>query len=72
MFDPTPQEMASWPAPNYVNPHILVPAVYGVTITFTGLMLPFIFTRIYMRLRSQGLLGIDDYIIIGAAVRYRS
>jgi hypothetical protein len=72
MLAPTPQEMASWPAPNYINPHTLVPAVYGVTITFTVLMLPFIFARIRMRLRVKGSLGIDDYIILGAAVRYHS
>jgi hypothetical protein len=68
MFAPTLQEMASWPAPNYINPQTLVPAVYGVTIAFTVLMLPFVFARIHMRLRSKGSLLIDDYIIVGAAV----
>jgi hypothetical protein len=67
MSAPTLQEMASWPAPNYVNPHTLVPAVYGATIPFTLLMLPFIFVRLHMRLQSKGRLFIDDYIILGAA-----
>jgi hypothetical protein len=65
---PTLQEMALWPAPNYINPHTLVPAVYGATIAFTVLMLPFVFARMHTRLRSRGHLGIDDYIILGAAV----
>jgi hypothetical protein len=43
-----------------------------VMVTFTVLMLPFIITRVHMRLRSKGKLGADDFIIIFAAVRYRS
>jgi hypothetical protein len=35
-------------------------------------MLAFVFTRMRMRLRAKGSLGIDDYIILGAAVRQHS
>jgi hypothetical protein len=72
MSTPTLQEIASWPAPNYVNPHTRVPALIGVMTSFTVLMLPFIAVRIQMRLRSKGKLGMDDYTIIIAAVRHRS
>jgi hypothetical protein len=68
MSVPTLADMATWPTPNYVDPITIVPAIKGVMTTFTVLMLPFVATRMQMRLRSKGNLGADDYIIIFAAV----
>jgi hypothetical protein len=68
MTIPTPAEMAQWPHPNYVNPKTVVPALKGVMITFTVLMLPFIITRVKMRLQTKGRLGTDDCIIVFASV----
>jgi hypothetical protein len=68
MTTPTLADMATWPKPNYVDPVTVVPALKAVMSTFTVLMLPFVATRVQMRLRSKGKLGADDYIIIFAAV----
>jgi hypothetical protein len=68
MSIPTPAEMALWPRPNYVNPKTVAPALKGVMIAFTVLMLPFIVTRVKMRLQMKGRLGTDDYIIVFASV----
>jgi hypothetical protein len=68
MSVPTLADMATWPHPNYVDPVTVVPALKGVMATFTVLMLPFVATRVQMRMRSKGKLGMDDYIIMFAAV----
>ena len=67
MSAPTPEEIAHWPAPNYVNPSTRVPALIGVMTSFTVAMLPFVIARIHMRLRLKGRLRIDDWVIINSA-----
>jgi hypothetical protein len=69
MTTPTLADMATWPKPNYVDPITVVTPLKGVMSAFTLLMLPFVITRVQMRLRSKGKLGADDYIIIFASVR---
>jgi hypothetical protein len=65
---PTVEQMAHWPAPNYINPSTRVPAVIAVMVVFTTLMVPFLITRIYIRLKIRGGVKLDDWIILTAAV----
>ncbi|OCK81925.1 hypothetical protein K432DRAFT_350062 [Lepidopterella palustris CBS 459.81] len=48
MAQPTPEEMAHWPPPNYTDPETRVSAVLGVLISTTALML--LFTAIVISL----------------------
>ena len=68
MSTPTAADMAHWPAPNYVNPSTHGPIMIGVMSAFTLAMIPFVISRIHMRLRLKGKLGIDDWIILACAV----
>jgi hypothetical protein len=68
MASPTPEEIAQWPPPNYVNPSTRVSALIAVMASFTIAMLPFLIARIYMRRCLRGRPGVDDWIIIGSAV----
>ncbi len=68
MSAPTPAEMAAWPAPNYVNPSTLTNATISVTTIATVTMLPCVIIRLYFRRRLKGRFGIDDIVIIIAAV----
>jgi hypothetical protein len=66
---PTPEEIAAWPAPNYVNPNTRVPEFVAVLVCGLALMLPFIVGRIYIRMKVRRQFGTDDWIILAAAVR---
>ena len=68
MSAPTPAEMAAWPAPNYVNPPTMTNATISVTTIATLAMLPCVISRLYFRRRLKGRYGIDDIVIIIAAV----
>ncbi|KAF2503195.1 hypothetical protein BU16DRAFT_448722 [Lophium mytilinum] len=63
---PTPAEIASWPAPNYINPKTHRPFVLGVEIPLTAFAV--LFGRFYSRTILRRTLGIDDWIMLGAAV----
>jgi hypothetical protein len=68
MSAPTPAEMAKWPAPNYVDPATLTKTTSAVMTIATIAMLPCVISRLHFRLRLKGKLGIDDVVIIIAAV----
>jgi hypothetical protein len=68
MSVPTPQEMAGWPLPNYVNPETRVAPQLGVIITGTIAMVVFVVGRVISRLKMQANFLTDDYIIFVAAV----
>jgi hypothetical protein len=72
MATPTAEDMAHWPAPNYVNPSTRAPALIGVMTSSTIAMLPFLISRIHMRLQLKRRLDIDDWIIISCAVSKQS
>ena len=56
-------------APNYDNPYdSMVGTIHGVNISFTILSVLIVALRIYSRIVCVGRLGIDDYIIVVAAV----
>jgi hypothetical protein len=55
---PTPADMASWPAPNYVNPETRRPLVLGVEIPLMILIVIFTVLRFYSRLTIVRKLGI--------------
>jgi hypothetical protein len=60
--------MASFPQPNYANPHTRVAAVTGMAIVGLVIMIPFVVARLYVR-RSRRIFWIDDWLIVAAAVR---
>ncbi|KAF2870875.1 hypothetical protein BDV95DRAFT_607990 [Massariosphaeria phaeospora] len=65
---PTPQEMAAWPAPNYVDPETRRPLVLGINIPLLVLMIAFISMRFYSRTVIVRALGKDDWFMLAAAV----
>ncbi|PGH05023.1 hypothetical protein AJ79_06910 [Helicocarpus griseus UAMH5409] len=68
MSMPTPEEMAKWPPPNYVNPDTRVPETLGVLIGGMSVMLFFVAGRIYTRMRLQVGFGVDDWIIFAGVL----
>jgi len=68
MSAPTPEEIAHWPAPNYVNPKTRAVPLIAVLIVGTVLMLPFVIGRTFTRKQLKARFGIDDWIIFVAAV----
>lgn len=69
MSAPTPEEIAHWPAPNYVDPQTRAVPLIAVLVISTVLMLPFVVGRVHMRVNLNGGFGIDDWVILAAAVR---
>ncbi|OCK75112.1 hypothetical protein K432DRAFT_429625 [Lepidopterella palustris CBS 459.81] len=67
MSAPTPEQMANWPAPNYINPETRVNVALGWIITTMTLMLLFIAARIYSRAVIKGSFGRDDWVMTVAA-----
>lgn len=56
-----------FPPPNFVNPTTRVPLVLGLTISTCVLLLLLIAARLYARSRLRNALGIDDWMMLGAA-----
>ena len=65
----TPEEMANWSAPNYVNPETRVNLALGWILSTMTLMLIFLAARLYSRAILKAALGADDWAIAAAAVR---
>ncbi|OCK91609.1 uncharacterized protein K441DRAFT_688848 [Cenococcum geophilum 1.58] len=68
MVTATPEEMANWPTPNYVNPETRVNLALGWILSTTTLMLIFLAARLYSRATLKAALGADDWVIAAAAV----
>ena len=67
MATATPEQMASWPEPNYTNPETRGPIVTGLTAPTLALAIIFTAARFYGRGILRHVLGIDDWIM-GAAM----
>jgi hypothetical protein len=66
----TPEEMASWPAPNFDNPQSCSPVLIGLTAPTMALVFVFTGVRFYGKGILRNALGLDDWIMLVAAVRY--
>jgi hypothetical protein len=67
----TLEQIANFPAPNYVNPQTRVAPLAGLAALGLSIMIPFIVARIYVRYL-RGVFWRDDWIIVAAAVRQPS
>ncbi|PSN71300.1 hypothetical protein BS50DRAFT_584806 [Corynespora cassiicola Philippines] len=65
---PTPEEVAAWPAPNYVNPITRRPLVLGVDIPLIFLVALVVSARFYSRTVIIRALGTDDWFMLAAGV----
>lgn len=64
----TPEILASWPTPNYVNPVSRGRAVEAAAYTTTIAMLLFVGARYYVRENQKAGLGVDDLLLLASAV----
>ena len=71
MREPPPDVVASWPAPNYINPQTRGPALIVVELLTVFISTVCIALRLYVKARIIHSVGWDDWLIIGAAVRTR-
>jgi hypothetical protein len=65
---PTPEEFASFPPPNYVDPVNQLPLAMAVLIPMTVLVIGFVSCRFYCRTVLVNTLGWDDWAMMVAAV----
>ncbi|KAM3071861.1 hypothetical protein ACMFMG_009716 [Clarireedia jacksonii] len=65
---PSPEVIASWPPPNYINPERRGNAVIIVVAVFFPVALFTLLTRIYTRIRISKSFGLDDWLIVAAMV----
>ncbi|KAF2264575.1 hypothetical protein CC78DRAFT_516787 [Lojkania enalia] len=68
MTTATPKEIADWPAPNYENPVSRHGLVTGLTIPTMSLVVIFMGIRFYGKGVLRRALGLDDWIMLAAAV----
>jgi type IV secretory pathway VirB3-like protein len=64
----TPEEMAAWPKPNFVDPVTRAPIVTGLTISTMVLVTVFTAMRFYGKGILRSALGLDDWMMLVAAV----
>lgn len=60
----SPEIIASWPTPNYVNPETRGPALIYVCIIFSGIGAILCAARVYSRLFITRAPGVDDILIV--------
>ncbi|KAF2713200.1 hypothetical protein K504DRAFT_517170 [Pleomassaria siparia CBS 279.74] len=65
---PTAEQMAAWPAPNYVNPQTRRPLVLGIEIPLMILVIIFTAVRFYSRTVIIRALGMDDWFMLAASL----
>jgi hypothetical protein len=63
-----PGQEHHFPPPNYLNPTTRVPVVLALTISTCSLVLVLMSGRLYARSHLKSVLGIDDWMMLGAAV----
>lgn len=66
---PPPEVLASWPAPNYDDPHTQGPASVIVNVIFITLVVVTVGLRMYCRAFVRRWFGLDDVMILLAMVR---
>jgi hypothetical protein len=71
MATPTLQDIASWPAPNYVNPHTRTSLVLGIEIPFTLVTVTIVTARMVAPLFTRRTLGAEDWLMAFATVRHK-
>lgn len=69
---PSPEVIASWPKPNYVNPErhgnaVIIVAAVCFTLAFLVLLI-----RIYTRIHISRSFGLDDWLIVIAMVLHHT
>ena len=69
MSGATPEEKASWPAPNFENPESRGSIVIGMAVPTMVLVVVFGTMRFYGRGVLRHALGMDDWMMFAAAVR---
>lgn len=68
MATATPEEMAAWPPPNFVNPQSRGNMVIGLTAPTMALVVIFTSARFYGKGVLRQALGMDDWMMLVAAV----
>lgn len=63
---PSPEIIATWPAPNYVDPETRGNTVLVVNVVLFPVTLFIILIRLYTRLRISKSFGLDDWLILVA------
>jgi hypothetical protein len=66
---PTPADILTWPAANYINPETRRPLTLGIEIPLTILTVLFTAGRFYSRTVIVKALGWDDWFMLAATVR---
>jgi hypothetical protein len=69
MATATPEQMAGWPAPNYVDPENRHGIVVGITAPTLALVVVFTAARFYGKGVLRQALGWDDWTMLAATVR---
>jgi hypothetical protein len=68
MMLPPPEVIASWPIPNYTDPHTRGPALLIVNLTFIAICTIMVALRMYTRVIVVRWFGWDDVFILFALV----
>lgn len=68
MSTPTPEDIASWPAPNYVNPSTRVNMVVGIEIVFLVVTVSVVIARMISPIFTNRTLGVEDFVMAFAMV----
>lgn len=68
MSAPTPEIIATWPVPDYENPRGIMRQVDAVMYSTTIVMLLFVGSRLFVRVRSKIGMGLDDWFMAVASV----
>jgi hypothetical protein len=70
MTSPTPEIIATWPVPDYDNPRGIQTGVEAVLYATTIVMLLFVGSRVFVRVRSKNMgMAMDDWFVVAGAVR---
>ncbi|KAF2650645.1 hypothetical protein K491DRAFT_125383 [Lophiostoma macrostomum CBS 122681] len=68
MVTATPEEMAAWPEPNFVDPVTRAPIVIGLTASTMILVVIFTAMRFYGKGVLRTALGLDDWMMLVAGI----
>jgi hypothetical protein len=68
MKPPPPSVVASWPAPNYINPEVHDDSVIIINSVFSFIVAVFLGIRLYARFCVTKWYGVDDFLIIASVV----
>ncbi|KAF2639815.1 hypothetical protein P280DRAFT_50006 [Massarina eburnea CBS 473.64] len=67
-MEATPEQMATWPAPNFDNPDSLRGLVIGLTVPSIALVIVVMAIRLYSKGVLRQALRLDDHIMLAAAI----